>query len=363
MEKSSNNCHSGMRCSFLIKERDSNIELLRIVSMFLVMIVHADYLALGTPTQEDISASYCNSFARAFVEALSCICVNVFVLISGWFKIKFRFERLMEFIFQVIFIGVALYFLMRVWGYTEVMSIKDWTRLFLMKSRAYWFVKAYLILYVFAPLLNSFIDNCNRSQLKVFLIGFFFLQSIYGFYASNVWFSEGYSPLSFMGLYILSSYMRLYPNCWVRLCKYIDMTIYLSISAFTALCAILLTPLFEKGSTLMFLYSSPFVIMASVYFFLFFTKLSFKSKFVNWISISAFAAFLVHCSDYVFEPFYLSIIRGWYDAKPLVAFIFYTTGLIVLFFSFSIVLDKVRIALWKRLLAIKYLRKDFPNVL
>lgn len=85
--------------------------------MFLVMIVHADYLALGTPTQEDISASYCNSFARAFVEALSCICVNVFVLISGWFKIKFRFERLMEFIFQVIFIGVALYFLMRVLGY------------------------------------------------------------------------------------------------------------------------------------------------------------------------------------------------------------------------------------------------------
>lgn len=350
------------KCSLLIKDRDSNVELLRIVSMILVMVVHADYLALGAPTQEDISVSYSNSFVRAFVEALSCICVNVFVLISGWFKIKFRLERLMELIFQVIFIGVALYVLMRVLGYTEVMSIKDWVRLFFLKSRAYWFVKAYLILYIFTPLLNSFVDNCNRSQLKTFLIGFYLLQSIYGFYASNAWFSEGYSPLSFMGLYILSSYIRLYPNCWVKLCKYIDMAIYLSISAFNALCAIILTPYFEKGSTLMFLYSSPFVIMASIYFFLFFTKLSFKSKFVNWISISAFAAYLVHCSNYVFEPFYLCIIRDWYDTKPLLVFIFYTIGLIALLFSFSIMIDKVRIDLWKRVLAIKYFRKDFPNV-
>lgn len=359
MDKSNDRCLV-TRTMSKAKDRDSNIELLRIISMLLVMIVHADYLALGAPSVEDISASYSSSFVRAYIEALSCICVNVFIFISGWFGIRFRLVRLTEFIFQVLFISIVLYILMRSLGYIEAMSITDWVRLFFMKSRAYWFVKAYMIIYVFAPLLNAFVDNCTRSQLKVFLIGFYLLQSIYGFYASNVWFSEGYSPLSFMGLYILSGYMRLYPNYWMKFSKYVDMSIYLFVSAISAVCALSLTPLFEKGSSLMFLYSSPFVIIATVYFFLFFIKLSFRSNFINWVSISAFAVYLVHCSDYVFEPFYLNFINEWYNMNSVITFLFYTICHILTIFSISILFDKVRITVWRGIKSIIDHQKASP---
>lgn len=327
-------------------KRESNIELLRILSILLVMILHANYLALEPPSQKAISSSYGNTFIQVYIEALSCVCVNVFILISGWFGIRFKIVRLAELVFQVLFISIALYILLRLTNLTESMDIKDWFQLLFIKSGGYWFIRAYLVLYVFSPVLNAFTENGNRNQLKIFLISFFILQTIFGFYHSDVWFSEGYSPLSFMGLYMLARQMRLYPNQYMKYDRALDLTIYLILSAITSLCAITLTPFFTKGATIMFLYSSPLVIIASLYFFLFFTKLSFRSYVINWIASSSFAAYLVHCSPHLFQPVYLDTISRWHETESVFPFILFTTGFIIVFFSFSIMLDKFRIIIW-----------------
>lgn len=98
-----------------IKKRDSNFELLRIIAMFLVMITHATFLALGVPTYEDsINIPY-SSFGIFLSQSFSTACVNIFVLLSGWFGIKVNLKRFSEFIFQVffftsiIFIGLYIY--------------------------------------------------------------------------------------------------------------------------------------------------------------------------------------------------------------------------------------------------------------
>ena len=74
--------------------RESNFELLRIITMFMVLILHADFLATGTPTNDDISIFPGKSFVKFFIEALTIIAVNVFVLISGWFGIHFHLKKL-----------------------------------------------------------------------------------------------------------------------------------------------------------------------------------------------------------------------------------------------------------------------------
>ena len=334
------------------KERASNIELLRIVSILFVMILHANYLALEPPSPTDITASFGNAFIRSFIEALSCVCVNIFVIISGWFGIRFKVVRLLELIFQVIFISFLLYAFMRSIGLTGTMESADFFQLLFIKNGAYWFVRAYLILYVFAPVLNSFVDNIDRNQIRLFLIGFFVFQSIFGFFRSDVWFSEGYSPLSFMGLYVLARYVRMYPNQYVNFNWKVDLIIYLVLSAITAICALLLTPLFTKGATIMFLYSSPLVIMASLSFFLFFTKISIRSRIINWVAISAFAAYLVHCSPHLFHLYYLEVIKRWYVTESIGMFLLYTICLIVAFFVFSIMLDKLRILIWNEIMVL-----------
>lgn len=74
------------------KERDSNMELLRMVAMFMVLLVHADYFALGAPSVEYIQTNQADSFLRIFFEAVSIVCVNVFVLISGYYGIRPTFK-------------------------------------------------------------------------------------------------------------------------------------------------------------------------------------------------------------------------------------------------------------------------------
>lgn len=106
-----------------LKERDSNMELLRIVSMVLVLISHASYTSLNPPAQADISTSLDSAFLRVLAESFSVVCVNVFVLISGWYGIKVRWSRFAELIFQVVFISISIYALMRCLGLVQAISI------------------------------------------------------------------------------------------------------------------------------------------------------------------------------------------------------------------------------------------------
>lgn len=64
------------------KERDSNIELLRIVAMLMILVLHA-IGALGPVSAAERTLSPATSFLRVFWEQACIIGVNLFILISG----------------------------------------------------------------------------------------------------------------------------------------------------------------------------------------------------------------------------------------------------------------------------------------
>ncbi len=336
-----------MKKAISVIQRDSNVELLRIISMILVLITHACYVSLGPPTYNDIAGSFASSLMRSLSESLSDVGVNTFILISGWFGIRSRMGRFMEFVFQIYFIEIVLYVTMRVLGLTEAMGMDGWLELFFFRYGTYWFIKAYIVLYVFAPILNAFTETCSRKQLRYFLISFYIVQSVYGFYINTGWFSSGYSPLSFIGLYILGRYMHLYPNQFTKFDKFVDLTLYLMVALITALFSLAMTYFFGKVGTALFKNSCPLMIISSVYFFLFFTKISLRSKVVNWLSASCFAVYLIHCTPFIFYPYYIDFIRNFYKTESLFPFFVFTSALIALFFVLSIMFDKVRIGAWK----------------
>ena len=70
------------------KVRQSNFELLRIIAMFMVLILHADFGALGQPDKAEIMNFPFAATLRVILEMASIVAVNVFVLISGWFGIR-----------------------------------------------------------------------------------------------------------------------------------------------------------------------------------------------------------------------------------------------------------------------------------
>jgi len=74
------------------KERDSNMELLRLIAMFLILLVHADFWTLGAPTATECVNTTLDASLRVFFEQLSIASVNIFVCISGWFGIRPSFR-------------------------------------------------------------------------------------------------------------------------------------------------------------------------------------------------------------------------------------------------------------------------------
>ena len=330
------------------KVRDSNMELLRIVSMIVVLVVHASFKSFGMPEVQDVAAQPVSSFLRFLSESMSIICVNVFILISGWFGIRPKLSRFCEFLFQAVFFGFIIYIIMLVSGNTGSWHKGDWIDLFTFR-RGLWFVNAYVILYIFAPILNMFAENATKRQLQVFLIAFFVFQTFWGVISSEPYYSGGYSPLSFMGLYLLARYARLFPNKYTTLGKVSDMAIYFAIILMTAVMAFLLVKYTGGHAWMFFHFSSPLVILSSFYFFLFFTKLSFRSHVVNWIASSAFAAYLLHCDPLLFKPHYLDVIKAWSETYMLPEFFLYVAGYIVLIFILAVLLDKIRIFVWTSL--------------
>ena len=325
--------------------RDSNIELLRIVAMFLVLIDHSGYMSINPPTGEEVCSEPLVSFARCCSQSFSSICVNVFVLISGWFGIKAKPVRVVELLFQCYFICVVAYFSLLMLNMTEPMSAGDWMKFLLFDDL--WFVKAFLLLYLFAPMINMFIDSLNQKFFRNFLIAFLTIQFVHGFITQVSWFDKGMSPLTLMSLYMIGRYMKLYPNKISIMNKWLDMSVYFVASMAGAVLTFLVVGYGGEGYRF-FSYASPTIIIASVFFFLFFTKISFKNKVVNWIAVSAFAVYVLDCEGH-FWTFYLSTNHSWWLSGTPLAYMIKTLLLDMAVFVVAILLDKLRITIWKRL--------------
>ena len=211
--------------------RQSNIELLRIIAMFMILGLHVNFIAIGVPEIQVISNMPLQGFARLFTENMCIVGVNVFVLISGWFGIHFKTKGICSFIFQCLFFSLIVFIAFAATGQVEINRINIMSA-FLLYKNAYWFVWAYLFLYILAPVLNGFIDNANRGTVKRVIILFFAIQTITFIFTSTGFTKTGYSPLSFIGLYLLARYYRLHRQ---NNCKYIYLGIYL-------LCALCNTP-------------------------------------------------------------------------------------------------------------------------
>ena len=201
---------------------------------------------------------------------------------------------------------------------------------------------------MFAPALNSFVDKEPKKSIETFLLLFFLLQTLFGCLISTDWFSLGYSPLSFMGLYVLGRYMRLYPNRFTTQSRTIDLIAYMGMALLSTLSVYLLHSL-QIDPSKVYAYSSPLVIVESVSLFLFFTKLSFKSNVVNWLAVSCLSIFLVHCFPGFFERVYLYQIRAWFMGLDTLPFVLYTFLWILFFLFVPVFIDKLRIFIWRKL--------------
>ena len=80
-------------------------------------------------------------------------------------------------------------------------------------TNQYWFFTYYVLLIVLAPMLNLFIKNVTREQLKKslsILLIIFSIVPTFNIFKDSFRTNGGYSVIWFIILYLIASYIRLY---------------------------------------------------------------------------------------------------------------------------------------------------------
>lgn len=324
-----------------MKERQSNMELLRIIAMLGVVLLHANYVSLGWIGASDVMSRPLESFFRMFAEQLCIVSVDVFVMISGWFGIKPTLKGIANILYQVLFYGVVFLLVGILFGLpvpkTEMLHV-FWA------GGYYWFIPAYLGLYTLSPVLNIFVEKSKPETIIKVLICFFLLQCLFGWLTELGTYRGGSSLISFVGIYMLSRFVKLYSSrfknieaskCFV---SYLVFTLIPALLAFfgmkyidTAFCPVK--------------YSSPFVIAAALSLVLAFSKLEFQSRAVNWAACSVLSIYLVHQHPMIM-PLFKSLMLGAYSSLGYLMYVPFALLAALLIGIVCILMDKIRIASW-----------------
>lgn len=351
------------------KVRESNIELLRNISMFMILVIHANFVALSRIDYCELVSNTIPSVTRYFIESLGIVAVNVFIFISGWFGINVTKKRVFSFIYLVLFFTVCV-------GFLSILLRRSsfnigWLLDALQFSAKDWFIKSYLVLMIIAPILNSYCKTVDEKTQRYVMIAFFLFEAIYGWaMGGRRFFVDGYGPLHFIGLYVTAQYIHnhvqddtapYFLKKLFLLPKRADLSIFFIV-------AVINTVFVVKGSmfigrtesihALAYAYSNPLVIIGALYLLMFFSKLNMPYiKWVNWFGASSFAVYLFHSEGTVRSQFFSPQVQYYYENYSGVSCI----GLIFLFlclvYILSVLIDQLRIISWK------YIWKQFESTI
>jgi hypothetical protein len=119
---------------------------------------------------------------------------------------------------------------------------------------------------------------------------------------------SGYGIVNFVFLYLLGRYMRLYYVSKYN--KYVDLAGYFSAVILCGIVQIILSKILGFEFTSFISYDTIFMFFGSVFLFMFFTKLKFSSKIVNWVATYCLATYIIHLHPWLFAWLYQDFLGG-----------------------------------------------------
>lgn len=315
-------------------ERLSNYEALRLLCMLLILNLHS-----FSGWQHGSGFWQAADFFR---ESMSICAVDCFMLISGYFGIRWKKESFFNLVFQIFFYSIGIYVV------AVAAGIVAWdTKAFLLRfaclSYDSWgFVVSYILVYFCSPLLNLFAEKQTPRSLFLYIILFLFVLNFVSFTASSAF---TYAVVYLIGRFLKKINIselsfpagRLY---WISTVL-IFALVYCILFKFFHITSPEIVQKRPLG-TIGYDYASPLVVLQAVSLFVLFAKMTFRSTFINWCASSSFAIFLIHMHPTIKQIGYISFTEGLYG-HPVIIHALYLVLFISFVFIGSILIDRVRI--------------------
>lgn len=337
------------------KTRQSNMELLRLVAMFMIVVYHTVYYRLyNYRTESPVFSS---------LMIVLHIGVPLFVLISGYFGIKPSVKGIFKLYAILLFYNLVLY------GYRIVsgditFSIREFMRLWLPFSwgRVLWFFKVYIMLYISAPVVNYLKE---KMEMELLLISGF-LTFYFGWFAQHPSLSNGKNIVNFVFLYLLGNMLHKMLVSWKAPSGKKRMTLAFWYIGLTIAVGLILAYPNEHvqsiGKRLFWGYNSPILLLMSVLFFCIFATFNFKSKMVNWWAGSVFAVYMIHENYWFPKDNWYNMIDLQYNSMSGTHFSAILLAECATLFISAILIDKIRAFVMQPVMPLgDYLQKKLTN--
>lgn len=296
-----------------MKNRNVNIELLRIISMLMIVYyhfyVHSQWSFPETLSKRAILIETVGGFGK--------IGVIIFVLISGYFleKQSFKIRKIVSISNLVRFYTLLAFFTwLIVDNPTEHIKENLFYAVFPIIFQRHWFVTSYVILILVQPIIKSYLQNEPREkQLKyfcIFLISFF-MSGWVGVLFNVKGYFEPSQTFSFLIIALGGHLLRVYKEeLHGRFYKIVVSTFCIT------LILILLRPIIVYYYSQNFAFSGSFLngmgslnaILFSMSLFVIVTKINFRRMdWITKISNLTFDIYLIH-DNKIFRPLIWTVI-------------------------------------------------------
>ena len=288
-----------------IINRNTSIELLRIISMIMIMFHHFAYHGNFEWNFNEVTLPH---LWYDFILMGGKVGVDIFVLISGYFLIEnteklFQPKKLLKFGGQVVFYSIMTY-LLSVMLRLNAFEIKQLIKVCLpITYPGWWFASTYFMLYLIHPFLNKLLHGLSKTEYQYLILMMVLCWSIIPTATTQLF--ESNSLLWFVTLYGIAGYVNLYGgNQKLQSKHYFSLYFMVLIITYTVSTTFLfLGTKKEEWSThaidFFEIERLPILLMAITLFMGFVTLKMNYHKWINMIASATFGVYLIHDSSYI----------------------------------------------------------------
>lgn len=324
------------------KIRYSNLEILRIISMLLILLHHFYYNNISL----DYSNLTVNQFLVQFLSTGGKIGVNCFVIITGYFMIqsKFKLRKMLKLMGQVwIYSIVGLIIASLVFDIN--IGIKDIIKcIFPIIYNNYWFITTYIIIYVFSDYINKFLKSISKKQYIYLLLILIFIWTILPTFMNG---KIGFSDIDwFLLLYMIGAYIRLYKeNINKDFKKRTKIVLTISI-CLSVISVVILDMLYNKLNFNPLHFALPMnqilpVLISICLFILFLNYKCSNNKIINKIASCTLGVYLIHTHILLRDIIWIKIFKvNEFINLPYV--VLYEILVVIIIFIICTLIDYIR---------------------
>lgn len=326
--------------------RNSNIELLRIISMIMIIISH--YTTHNGINNYVLPLGF-NRFLLEFT-TIGNIGVILFILITGYYCINkenpFNLKKLILLVFEVLFYSISIYFIFVFLKITPF-EIKSLIKtIFPISFKVYWFITTYILLYIFIPYINIFLKSMAKKKHLNFCILCVFIFYLLATITTNNYY--GNELVQFIIIYSIGAYIGRFREENQKYKKYNSYILIISFIIVTL--SIIIFDLIGLKNSLFSMYSnylmrsrnSIFTLLFSIGIFnIFINKTGNTNKIINIISANVLGVYLISDNYLIRKVLWADILKvGNYVNSPYL--IIHMILSVILVFTTCIIIDFIR---------------------